>query len=252
MSASRMDTARTTNSAVKPAIQQLGSKFFFDPATTARGAELGYDGLQFYIAGRGGVIGDVSDDLVADAFHYFEPVGIAGMWAAAAKIGPVADAAAAYAECCHAWGRAKFADFPEVARLAELAGKVTDANDLGTLGRLSSGWRALPTPDDAPAQAMHHLQTLREHRSDLHAVALRAHRIGALEAQIGERKHEGMIKFFGWTEPFPQLDDALAARRADAEVLTDELVAAAYTVLDDAESTDFARLVPAALEHVTA
>ncbi|MGW0664232.1 SCO6745 family protein [Streptodolium elevatio] len=247
---SRMDVARATTQAVKPAIQQIGSKFFFDPATTARGAELGYDGLQFYIAGRGGVIGDASDEVVADAFHYFEPAAITGMWAAAAKIGPPAEAAAAYAECCHAWGRAKLADLPGVERLADLAGRITDANDLGTAGRLSSGWRAMPGAEDAPARAMHHFQTLRELRSDLHALALRVHRIGALDAQIGERKNEGMIKFFGWTEPFPELDDALAERRADAEVLTDEMVAGAYSVLDEAESAEFAALTQAALAHL--
>lgn len=247
---SRMDVARATTLAVKPAIQQIGSKFFFDPATTARGAELGYDGLQFYIAGRGGVVGDASDDVVADAFHYFEPSAIAALWSAAAKIGPVADAAAAYAECCHAWGRAKLADLPDVERLAELAGRITDANDLGAAGRLSSGWRAMPGADDAPARAMHHFQTLRELRSDLHALALRVHRIGALDAQIGERKHEGMIKFFGWTEPFPELDAALEERRADAEVLTDEMVAGAFAVLDEAESEEFAVLVQAALAHL--
>lgn len=247
---SRMDAARATTLAAKPAIQQIGSKFFFDPATTARGAELGYDGLQFYIAGRGGVVGDASDDVVADAFHYFEPAALAGMWAAAAKIGPVAEASAAYAECCHAYGRAKLADLPDVERLAELAGRVTEANDLGAAGRLSSGWRALATPDDAPAAAMHHFQTLRELRSDLHAFALRIHRIAALEAQIGERKHEGMIKFFGWTEPFPVLDEALEERRRDAEVLTDELVAGAFSVLDEAESAEFAVLAPAALAHL--
>ncbi|GAA4960390.1 evbL [Yinghuangia aomiensis] len=250
MSGSRMDTARTTNLAVKAAVQQIAPKFFFDPLTTARGAELGYDGLQFYIAGRGGVIGDASDDIVVDAFHYFEPGTIAAMWAAAAKIGTASDAAAAYAECCHAWGRAKLADFDGVDRLAEIAGKIAGANDLGATGRLSSGWRALQAADDAPAAAMHHLQTLREQRADLHALALRAHRIAPLEAQVGERKNEGMIKFFGWTEPFPELDAELEARRADAETLTDDLVAATYAVLDDAESADFARLAPAALAHL--
>lgn len=250
MSGSRMDVARATTVAVKKTVQQVAPKFFFDPVTTARGGELGYDGLQFYIAGRGGVIGDVSDDIVVDAFHYFEPAAITGLWAAAAKIGPVGDAAAAYAESCHAWGRAHLADLPGVARLAELAGKIVEANDLGTSARLYSGWRALPVPDDAPARAMHHMQSLREHRSDLHAIALRAHRIPSLEAQIGERKDEGMIKFFGWSEPFPVLDDALRARRADAEALTDELVAAAYTVLDEAESAEFAELAPTALTHL--
>ncbi|MDI2128634.1 SCO6745 family protein [Yinghuangia seranimata] len=251
MSGSRIGVARSTALAVKPAVQQVGSKFFFDPATVARGTELGYDGLQFYIAGRGGVIGDASDTEVVDAFHYFEPATLGTMWAAVTKIGPVRDAAAAYAECCHAWGRAKLADLPGVDRLAALAGAITEANDLGVTGPLSSGWRAMPVADDAPAAAMHHLQTLREHRSDVHALALKALRIAPLDAQIGERKNEGMIKFFGWAEPFPVLDDELSARRAEAEELTDDLVAAAYTVLDDAECAEFAELAQAALTHVS-
>jgi hypothetical protein len=245
---SRIDVARVTTIAVKPAVQQLAPKFFFDPATTTRGSELGYDGLQFYVAGRGGVIGDAEDAVVVDAFHFFEASAITGMWAAAGKIGPARSAATEYAECCHAWGRAKLSDLPGIERLAELAGKIV-ADNAGA-GPLSSGWRALEVADDAPAAAMHHLQTLREHRADLHALALRVHRIAPLEAMIGEKKNEGMIKFFGWSEPFPALDDELKARRDEAEALTDDLVAATYTVLNDAESAEFAELAPAALAHV--
>ena len=44
-----------------------------DPATYAYGAELGFDGMDFYVAGRGGALGDVPADVVTAAFIYFEP-----------------------------------------------------------------------------------------------------------------------------------------------------------------------------------
>ena len=59
--------------ATAPAIHDLPSKFMLDGATYVRGAELGFEGMDFYAAGRGGVLGDVTADVVAAAFVFFEP-----------------------------------------------------------------------------------------------------------------------------------------------------------------------------------
>jgi hypothetical protein len=42
------------------AIGQLGGAFMIDGSTFARGGELGFGGLDFYVLGRGGVLGDTT------------------------------------------------------------------------------------------------------------------------------------------------------------------------------------------------
>ena len=46
-----------------PAIHDIPSKFMLDPPTYVRGAELGFNGADFYFAGRGGVLGDVAGEI---------------------------------------------------------------------------------------------------------------------------------------------------------------------------------------------
>ena len=51
-----------------------------DPACYAHGAELGFEGMDFYVAGRGGVLGDTPADVVVAAFVYFHPDTIRAAW----------------------------------------------------------------------------------------------------------------------------------------------------------------------------
>ena len=59
----------------------LASRFMTDPATYVRGAELGFEGMDFYASGRGGVLGDVTADVAAAAFVYFELGVVREAWA---------------------------------------------------------------------------------------------------------------------------------------------------------------------------
>ena len=58
----------------------VGSHFMLDGNTYKRGAELGFQGLDFYATGRGGVLGDVDADVVAAAFAFFEPGQVRTQW----------------------------------------------------------------------------------------------------------------------------------------------------------------------------
>jgi hypothetical protein len=234
---SSMETARTTTLAVKKTVQ-AASAFFFARDTIERGTEAGLEGVTFYVAGRGGVLGDVPDAEVVAAFHHFTPETLLIMWETAGKVASPAELGAMYAECVQAWGRAHLADLPGVARLAEVTTRIIRANDLGAMAPLYSGWRAVPLPDDAPARLAQNMQTLREHRGGVHILALTAHRLAPLEAQLAEGSP--YIAFYGRTGPFPEVTPDIRARYAASEALTDELVAAAYSVLDDDESADFA------------
>src|SRR5664280_2410667 len=63
-----------------PLIRDLGWAYFFVPETEAKGKELGLDVFQFYVLGRGGVLGNVEASVVASAFGYFNPSMIQQLW----------------------------------------------------------------------------------------------------------------------------------------------------------------------------
>ena len=65
--------ALTTATATAPAVGAIGGRFMLDGETYKRGAELGFQGLDFYVTGRGGVLGEVDADVVSAAFTFFEP-----------------------------------------------------------------------------------------------------------------------------------------------------------------------------------
>ena len=54
--------------------------FMTDPATFTRGAALGFEGMDFYVAGRGGALGDVPADVVTAAFWVFAADAIRAAW----------------------------------------------------------------------------------------------------------------------------------------------------------------------------
>ena len=129
-------------------INGLGSHFMIDLNTYVRGAELGYEGVDFYVAGRGGVLGDVPADAVVDAFVHFEPTSISDAWERTASH-PRLTSAQEFADVCHDWADAKIPDDVDCARIAELAGKLADhaATVIDpAVAPLFFGWRALPEP----------------------------------------------------------------------------------------------------------
>jgi roadblock/LC7 domain-containing protein len=245
-----MTTARATVVATKTAVHQLGSQFYFVPDTTALGEALGLDTLQLYVAGRGGVLGDVSADVVDDVFHFFVPGMIPKGWNGAMAVTTPEKAAAAYAEGNRIWGRKNYTDLPGVERLAELTGKIVAANDLGARTPLYTGLRALGAADDAPAAAAEHISALRELRGDLHVLAIDLFRLQALDAAVADGESEGRIRMHGWQGDLPEVSAEVKARRAAAEDLTDDMVAAAFSMLDDAELAELDTLLNAAFRHV--
>ena len=91
--------------ATAPAVSGLSSHFMLDGETYAKGGELGFDGMDFYVAGRGGVLGDVDGDVVSAAFVFFEPGTVRQRWESSRPVMSRADAGAAFARCGHEWAR---------------------------------------------------------------------------------------------------------------------------------------------------
>ncbi len=157
-------------SATGPAVSKVPSHFMVEGATYQRGAELGFEGADFYTGGRGGVLGDVHGDVVAAAFVFFEPSQVREGWDRAGAVTDRATAAAEFAACGYQWARRHLTG-EELDVVAELGAKVVDAAS-PALTPVFAAWRLLPVPTDRAAAAFHQLNALRELRNAMHGAAI--------------------------------------------------------------------------------
>lgn len=239
-------TPLETVRAVKVVVASLGGAFMTDPVTTERGRELGYRSWSFYAAGRGGVLGEVDADVVTAAFAFFPPERLRLWWEGGLTVATPAAAAAAYADCCAAWGRRHLGAGTELDQFCSLAERVVDSADVAGMP-LFAGWRAHPRPSDSPARTAHLLHLLREQRGGAHIAAVLAAGLTPLQAVLSSDGGEKNASFFGWPEPYPD-PTAIRERRSAVEEATDAVLAPAYAVLDEGERKEFHRLAVAIAE----
>jgi len=218
-----------------PIVNKAGWAFYFTPETVARGDAQGLDSFMFYVAGRGGVLGDVEPPVVAAAFGYFNPDVIALLWdAARLKVRP-RDAAREFIAAAHDFGRTVFAGTDGLDGFAAAAKVVidrarTDVSALSLFAAIAA--EPEPAPDDLAALAMHRLMVLREFRGSAHLVAVVATGIEPRIAHFIRRPD--LYEMFGWPkDAAPQITDAEMALLAAADEMTDRLVGPAYAALDD-------------------
>jgi len=217
-----------------PSIGRLGSAFYFTPETVAVGKSVGLDGFRFYFLGRGGVLGDVEWPVVLSAFGYFKPALVERMWTTAKERHPARDAARLHLGSCRDHGRAHLGAVDGLAEFCDAAEAVKAAALVDPAGlTLFAGVAAEPLPADLPGRAMQLVTTLRELRGSAHLVAVVASGLPTPVAHRIRRPTE--LKAFGWEgDEIPEPTDEDRTRLADADVLTDQLVIPAFSVLDDA------------------
>ncbi len=220
------------------------------PDTLGGCNEVGYpNGYAYYIAGRGGVLGDVDADVITAAFGFFDPGLVRKMWDRGRAVEGAAASAARYAEACAQFGRARLGAFDGAERLAELAGQVVAGVDVSALS-LFAGWRATPLPDDAVGRAYLLVHVLRELRGSAHVVAVVASGLSPLDAVLSTGGAEHAERF-GWRGPFAEIGADTTSRRAQAEALTDEILIGLYgSVLTAAEAEELSALVGAAAHAI--
>ena len=238
----------STAAAVKVQIQAIGAGFMFSRESKAFGAAVGATTfLGPYTRGRGGVLGDVDADVVISAFGFFPAEAIRPAWESLDL--PAEKAAAGYLGVCQDFGRRKLGGFDGAGRLAELLAPVAAAADPAGVA-LFAGWRALPLAADDPARAMQLIQVLRELRGGLHLLAVRAHGLTPKQAVLigGSPAKSGVdqARSFGWPEPYEEITPELRQRWDAAEASTDELIAPAFAVLDEAQGAELAELLTTA------
>lgn len=219
------------------AVSGLTAKFMLDPATYVRGAELGFPGMSFYVAGRGGVLGETDASVVTSAFVYFSPDMVAEAWEASAGVMSRRGAAEAFAGVCHQWGREHLPASFDAAGLAELAGIVVRAADPAGVP-LFAGWQTLDEPTDPQALAVHRMNAVRELRGGVHACAVVASGLQPLEALSVRTPF--MAQLFGWAAPVDT--EGLGEAWERAERATDEVMARVFGVLDASQRARFVAL----------
>lgn len=226
--------------ATAAAVSTIGSHFMLDGKTYQRGAELGFSGLDFYVTGRGGVLGDVDADVVSAAFTFFEPDGVRTLWEQGRSVMPATQAATEFATCCEAWADEHVPDEVDAGRLAELAAKVV-ATARPACAPVFAGWRAVEVTGSPKAAAVRHLNALRELRNGLHGAAVVSAGLAPLEALSLRSPH--MVPLFGWAAAAET--DGLQPRWDAAEEGTTRAMAHAYEGLEDDERNELVELTNA-------
>ena len=221
------------------AIVSTSSRFMTDPATYANAAKRGFEGMDFYIAGRGGVLGEVPAAVVTAALVFFEPSAVAAAWERSGAVMSRAEAASTWVDAMHHWARDHLADDVDWARVAQLAGTIVHAAPVAG-APLFAGWRVLPEPGDPKALAMHRMNALRELRGALHEAAILTVGLTPFEA-IAVRSPQ-MAGVFGWTEDLPD-PAGLLDRWQLAESRTDRMIGRHYRALTAQERQDFVDLL---------
>jgi hypothetical protein len=240
-------TPDATATATAAVVGDLPSRFMLDMATYVAAAEEGFQGMDFYAAGRGGALGDVPSSVVTAAFVFFEPNLIEESWTRSGQVMPRQTAADRWATACHRWAEGHLtADEAGLARLAELLGRMNGAASTAAAPCFGA-WRDQPEPDaDRPAAlALHRLMVLRELRGGLHGAAVIAHGLSPHAALT--IRTPGMLPVFGWDGPHPDADDPhVHSAWTEAELATDRALAHVYEVLDEAERVELRDLLETA------
>lgn len=239
-------TPEQTAAATHPAVREFGNVFAEDARTLRRARQLGLTGWAFYIAGRGGVLGDVDPGTVAAAMGFVAADAVRDGWEAARRVVPPPQVAQHHlAECCR-WGREKFDDLPGASRLVELAARVVATADAGGMP-LFAAWRAMPVPEDGlGARVAVLVRLMGEHRAGARLMAVRAAGLSPLEAVLAGPGRAAEAVAFGWQPPFPP-PEPLLRKRVWADALTDRITGQSYRTLSVPERTEFVELLCDAL-----
>jgi hypothetical protein len=221
------------------AIGSVPARFMNDAATYVRGAELGFEGADFYVAGRGGTLGEVAADVVTAAFVFFAPETVRAAWERSGAVMSRADAVRAWLDIGYGFARENYSDDVDWARVAELAGRIAAAAPVAG-APLFAAWRTLPEPTDPKALASHHLNALRELRGALHGAAVLTVGLTPHEAVAVRAPELGAI--FGWPDPMPDAAP-LRERWQLAEARTDRMLGRHYRTLTEQERQEFVDLL---------
>ena len=238
-------TPEETAAATGIPIAAMGRSYFAADAVGQALGDAGFSGIARYIGARGGVLADVSTDVVVSGFALFHPAMIEAGWNQTKEQGSPADAAVAFAAGIGRWAADTFGHLDGLGDFAAAVRTLIDATEPMSQA-LYAGWRAMPVPDDPAAATGLAIQVLRELRFGFHIHGLSAVGLTPVEAIIAQANPQH-AQFFGWSEPFPD-PEPLKDRHRRAEEITSARMTEVYEAIDAAQRTHVAATVKAIAE----
>jgi len=222
------------------AMGDLGGSFMTDGATYVRGAELGFSGFDYYLLGRGGVLGETTADVVAAGFIFWNPEQVRARWEAGSGVMSPVAAATEWAATCAAFAEANLPDVEGLSRLGDLLTVVVNEASPANAS-LFAGWRSLPVPGSPKARVLHQINAMRELRGALHGGALLAAGVSPLQA-VAYRAPQ-MAPIFGWDAESVVIDDDVKSQWKQAESGTNIAVGQVLAALNASERAEFVELL---------
>lgn len=222
-------------------ISKFGAKWMTAGPTYSGAALLGYEGIDFYFCGRGGVLGDATVEAVASTFAFFDHDTIAAAWERGKIVQPVMVAAEQFIGQCHEYGRHNFNGSSDLATLGDLLERVLTAASPAGLP-LFAATRAMAAPSDPAGRAAHHLNVFREYRGAAHVAALATIGLTPLEAVVVSGG-EGGARFLGHSGDIPPATDAQRIAWGLLEERTSDTMLPAFGTLSGDELDELVRLV---------
>jgi hypothetical protein len=235
--------------ATRASVAELDRAWSTCPRTLRRARLLELTGWAFYVAGRGGVLGDgTRADTVAAALGLVSPDAVRAGWDAVRAVGHAEVATARLAECAR-WGEENLGATAELDTLVALAERVVIAADAVGLPLFAAS-RSMPVPAGGPgARAAVLVHLMWEHRTGAQLLAVRACDLSPVEALVAGPEGEAEALMFGWHPPFPARGP-LMRRYLHAEAVTDRIAGQAYGALTEEERRELARLLTRATRAV--
>jgi hypothetical protein len=233
-----MTPEQTAHDPRDPVVRVPGG-FMTAPSTYERGAELGFEGADFYLAGRAGVLGDVPADVVVAALIFFAPQTVHDAWARSGAVMSREQAAREWLATGHAWAERHLADDVDWSTVAALLAPVVRAAPVAG-APLFAALRTFDEPEEPKALALHRMNAVRELRGALHGAAVLTVGLAPVEAIVVRTPK--MLRAFGWPESHPDAGP-LQARWTLAEARTDRMLGRHLAVLDDDERTELVDLL---------
>ena len=227
--------------ATKDTLGALGAGYMLAKPTRAFAREHGYRTMEFYFAGRGGVVGEPDADVVQAALGWFASDVCRVNWEAGCAVAGPKRAAELFDQAMRNWGSSKLDGVDGVERFAELGERMVTAVKPDGLP-LFAGWRAMPRSSD-PAEHAYQVAALhRELRGSKHIEAAIAQGLDDVETMMANPSQGAdRAEAFGHRPPYPD-GEALRPLFEAAETATDRLMVRPWSALDEAERPEMVEL----------
>ena len=222
----------------------LGGRWMASRATYVYGGELGFAGRSFYYLGRGAALGDVLPEVVTSAMIFFPPYVVEPLWLEGRAVMEPASGLAAFSGCCWKWGRDRLAGASDLPRTTQLLAKAVDTGGRRFAGALRGLARGSAAGRSTLARCPSDACSTRVPRRLPWACGAGQRADsgrGRCRRDAGRRRGGTGIGRLGRTAP--RAHRRSGGSPAEAEALTNRLVARGFSGLDDGERAELVERV---------